>query len=219
MSARPTTRRAPAAAAARRPEAPSGPPVRDFASPAAGYTIEWDVRPVYDFLFSLAKDDDSPEDLPEADRTWLTDARAAMATEFADRRGRRVRPGDGRPRGRGRRRATGAAHRGGVPRRDRHHPTSDLVRSILSDFARDPDLGELVQRASTGDQDALAALREAMPEHKAGFPALLADPERGHRRIVADPSRLGARRSPPSSRGSRRSSNETMPCAPWTAAR
>ena len=184
MSARPTTRRAPAVAAARRPEAPSGPPVRDFASPAAGYTIEWDVRPVYDFLFSLAKDDDSPEDLPEADRTWLTEAREAMASEFAD-------PADA---------AFAQAMAVHVAAVAVERPelrtvaefldaidtirTSDLVRSILSDFARDPDLGELVQRASTGDQEALAALREAMPEHKAGFPALLADPERGHRRIV-----------------------------------
>jgi DNA-binding transcriptional ArsR family regulator len=184
MSARPTTRRAPAAAATRRPEAPSGPPVRDFASPAAGYTIEWDVRPVYDFLFSLAKDDDAPEDLPEADRAWLTEARAAMATEFAD-------PADAAF-------AQAMAVHVAAVAVERPElrsvaefldaidsiPTSDLVQSILSDFARDPDLGELVQRASTGDQEALAALREAMPEHKAGFPALLADPDSGHRRIV-----------------------------------
>ncbi len=180
MAARPT--RTPTAA--RRPEAPSGPPVRDFASPAAGYTIEWDVRPVYDFLFSLAKEDDSPEDLPEVDRTWLAEARTAMEAELGDAADAAFRPGDGRPRRRGRGRAAGTSDRGRFPRCDRHHPDPDLVTSILSDFARDPDLGELVQRASTGDQDALAALREAMPEHKAGFPALLADPESGHRRIV-----------------------------------
>ena len=93
MSARPT--RAPAATAARRPEAPSGPPVRDFASPAAGYTIEWDVRPVYDFLFSLAKDDDSPEDLPEdgpdvADRgapRWLVDGHHDLTADALERVG------------------------------------------------------------------------------------------------------------------------------------
>jgi DNA-binding transcriptional ArsR family regulator len=184
MSARPATRRAPTATAVRRPEAPSGPPVRDFASPAAGYTIEWDVRSVYDFLFSLAKDDDAPEDLPEADRTWLAEARAAMAAELGDAADADFAQAMAvhvaavaveRPELR-----TVAAFLDAVDT----IPTADLVTSILSDFARDPDLGELVQRASTGDQDALAALREAMPEHKAGFPALLADPAGGHRRIV-----------------------------------
>ena len=184
MSARPTTRRSPTATAARRPEAHSGPAVRDFASPAAGYTIEWDVRPVYDFLFSLAKDEDSPEDLPEVDRTWLTEARTAMATELGDVADTEF--------------AQAMAVHVAAVAVERPElrtvgafldaidtiPTPDLVTSILSDFARDPDLGELVQRASTGDQVALAALREAMPEHKAGFPALLADPESGHRRIV-----------------------------------
>ena len=29
------------------------PQVRDFASPSSGFVIEWDVRPAYDFLFSL----------------------------------------------------------------------------------------------------------------------------------------------------------------------
>jgi DNA-binding transcriptional ArsR family regulator len=160
------------------------PPVRDFASPAAGFTIEWDVRPVYDFLFSLAKEEDSPEDLPEADRTWLAEARAAMATELGDSADAVFAQAMAvhvaavaveRPELR-----TVAAFLDAVDT----VPTPDLVRSILSDFARDPDLGDLVQRASTGDHDALAALRKAMPEHKAGFPALLADPESGHRRIV-----------------------------------
>ena len=184
MAARPTTRRAPTAPAVRRPEGPSGPAVRDFSSPAAGYAIEWDVRPVYDFLFSLAKEDEFLQDLPESDRTWLAQARAAMAAElgddadmqFAQAMAVHV--------------AAVAVERPELRTTDAFLdaidtvPTADLVRSILSDFARDPDLGELVQRAAAGDQEALAALRLAMPEHKAGFPALLADPESGHRRIV-----------------------------------
>jgi len=182
MSARPTRPSAPTPAARR--GAPASPPVRDFATPAAGYTIEWDVRPVYDFLFSLAKDEDSPEDLPEVDRTWLAEARAAMAAELGDTADTEF--------------AQAMAVHVAAVAVERPElrtvpafldaidtiPTPDLVTSILSDFARDPDLGELVQRASTGDKDALAALRKAMPEHKAGFPALLADAEGGHRRIV-----------------------------------
>ena len=76
MAARPVTRRSavanlPAGAAAPRP------PVRNF-SGGTGFTIEWDVRPVYDFMFSLSEDAGSTDDLPAADRRWLTDARASL---------------------------------------------------------------------------------------------------------------------------------------------
>ena len=183
MSARPATRKPPAPAT-RRSAAPASPPVRDFATPAAGYTIEWDVRSVYDFLFSLARDADSPEDLQDADRTWLAEARAAMVAELGDPREQEF--------------AEAMAVHVAAVAVERPElrtvdafldaveaiPTPDLVRSILSDFARDPELGELVQRASTGDRDGMIALREAMPEHKTGFQVLLADPEDAHRRIV-----------------------------------
>jgi DNA-binding transcriptional ArsR family regulator len=52
--------------------------VRDFRSASASYRIEWDVRSVYDFVFSLSGDAGSTDDLPPADRRWLVDARAAM---------------------------------------------------------------------------------------------------------------------------------------------
>jgi DNA-binding transcriptional ArsR family regulator len=158
--------------------------VRDFATPAAGFTIDWDVRSVYDFLFSLAREADAPEDLQEADRTWLTEAKAAMVEDLDD-------PGEQEFA------EAMAVHIAAVAveRPDLRTvaafldaaealSTADLVRSILSDFARDPDLGELVERASTGDRESMIALRDAMPEHKTGFQALLADPEDAHRRIV-----------------------------------
>lgn len=183
MSARPTSRR-PRAPVARRREAPANPPVRDFASPAAGFAIEWDVRPVYDFLFSFARDADSPEDLQEADRTWLTEARTAMVADLGDPAEEEF--------------ASAMAVHIAAVAVERPElrtveafldavdtvATPDLVKSILSDFARDPDLGELVERASTGDRESMIELREAMPEHKAGFQALLADPEDAHRRIA-----------------------------------
>ena len=184
MSARPTNRRAPTAAANRRLEAPTGPAVRDFASPAAGYAIEWDVRPVYDFLFSLAKEEDSPEDLPEADRTWLAEARATLVTELGEAADEAFASGMAVHI------AAVAVQRPELRTVDafldtvEQLPTADLVRSILSDFARDPDLAELVERASAGDAKAMTALRKKMPEHKAGFQALLADPDGAHRRIL-----------------------------------
>jgi DNA-binding transcriptional ArsR family regulator len=74
---RPSTRSL-ATATAR--EAAARVPVRDFTAGATGFTIEWDVRSVYDFLFSLSEDAGSTEDLPVEDRRWLKESRAALAT-------------------------------------------------------------------------------------------------------------------------------------------
>jgi DNA-binding transcriptional ArsR family regulator len=72
---RPATR--PATAATVRETAPR-PPVRDFTAGASSFAIEWDVRSVYDFLFSLSEDAGSTEDLPAEDRRWLKESRAAL---------------------------------------------------------------------------------------------------------------------------------------------
>jgi DNA-binding transcriptional ArsR family regulator len=52
--------------------------VRDFRNASASYRIEWDVRSVYDFVFSLSGDAGSTDDLPPADRRWLVEARATL---------------------------------------------------------------------------------------------------------------------------------------------
>ena len=61
-----------------RPLVRPGPAVRDFRGAGAGYRIEWDVRSVYDFVFSLSDDAGSTDDMPPADRRWLAEARAAL---------------------------------------------------------------------------------------------------------------------------------------------
>jgi len=185
MAARPTSSRSTGVSTAVRPTSPATPRVRDFATPAVGFTIEWDVRPVFDFLFSLTSEAGKTEDLPEIDRAWLRDARAAVPDAIRDEF-------DG----------VFAAEMGiyvaafAVQRPDLTTveafveaidtaSTDELMQAILCDLERDADLGGLVKQASAGDKDALAALSEAMPEHKAGFQALLADPVDAHRRIVA----------------------------------
>jgi DNA-binding transcriptional ArsR family regulator len=77
MAARPATRRT----TDRPATAPSRPAVRDF-SRGPDYTIEWDVRPVYDFIFSLSEEAGSTDDLPAADRQWLADARASLPQDI-----------------------------------------------------------------------------------------------------------------------------------------
>ena len=79
MAARPATRRT-----VERPQgAALRPAVRDFTG-GTGFPIEWDVRPVYDFVFSLSDDAGSTDDLPAADRRWLTDARASLPQDLRE---------------------------------------------------------------------------------------------------------------------------------------
>src|SRR6185437_9741657 len=70
--------RSPRPTRAVRPILRPAPIVRDFRSGGAGYRIEWDVRSVYDFVFSLSDDAGSTDDMPPADRRWLAEARAAL---------------------------------------------------------------------------------------------------------------------------------------------
>jgi DNA-binding transcriptional ArsR family regulator len=76
MSARPATRRT-----VERPPDAQRPAVRDFMG-GTGFPIEWDVRPVFDFVFSLSDDAGSTDDLLAADRRWLTDARASLPQDL-----------------------------------------------------------------------------------------------------------------------------------------
>jgi DNA-binding transcriptional ArsR family regulator len=76
MAARPRTR--PARDRDRTAAVAARPAVRTFGGGDTEYTIEFDVRPAYDFLFSLSGDAGSTDDLPAADRRWLADARASL---------------------------------------------------------------------------------------------------------------------------------------------
>src|SRR5712671_2171139 len=53
-------------------------PVRDFTTSAAAFGVEWQVRPAFDFLFALSTDSGSTDDLPAADREWLSTTLAAQ---------------------------------------------------------------------------------------------------------------------------------------------
>src|SRR5262245_2566317 len=85
MAARPatrTTRERPVETAQPRPA------VRDLSRGPASFAIDWDVRPAFDFVFSLSGDAGSTDDLPADDRAWLSDTKASMpaATEVEFKR-------------------------------------------------------------------------------------------------------------------------------------
>jgi len=181
MAARPATRRS----TERSLGDAHRPIVRDLGRGSATYTIEWDVRPAFDFLFSLSTDSGSTDDLPADDRRWLTEAKASL-------------PEDAR---------TGLAElfaselciTAGVLLIDRPDiQTSaefvdfvsvteprDVIRPILQDHHRDAAVDALVERALSGDGKAIDAIDERLPEwNREGRIAILRDPEAARDRIL-----------------------------------
>lgn len=141
-------------------------PVRDLNSGSASFAIEWDVRPVYDFVFSLSGDAGSTDDLPATDRKWLADAKADLPTEVRDAATRLFE-------------SEVAIHIAvvvvdqpalrtaddvvtAISSSDPH----DVIRAMANWSPREPDLTTLVDRALAGDSSALTALEETMPEYK-----------------------------------------------------
>jgi DNA-binding transcriptional ArsR family regulator len=141
-------------------------PVRDLNSGSASFAINWDVRPVYDFVFSLSGDAGSTDDLPATDRTWLADAKANLPADVQSAAARlfesevaihiavvvvdqpALRTADD----------VVAAISSSAP--------SDVIRAMANWSPREPDLTTLVDRALAGDSSALTALEETMPEYK-----------------------------------------------------
>jgi len=59
--------------------------VRDFSRPAAApYQVEFDVRTVYDFVFSLSEEAGATDDLPAGDRAWLSEVKTSLRGRVSD---------------------------------------------------------------------------------------------------------------------------------------
>jgi DNA-binding transcriptional ArsR family regulator len=181
MSARPTsTHRAPDRPAAALPRAA----VRGF-SGGGEYAIEWDVRPVYDFVFSLSEDAGSTDDLPAVDRKWLADARASLPRDvrasvsrlFEHEVAIQV--------------ATFAVEhpelrtpRQFVEALEAANPR-DVVRAVLCEAFLTPGLPELLERAINGEEAVMAEVTELLPEwHRDERLAMLRDPVGTHKEMV-----------------------------------
>jgi DNA-binding transcriptional ArsR family regulator len=186
MAARParTAAQHPVKRIKRAPAAAARAQVRDFTG-AAGFTIDWDVRPVYDFLFSLSEDAGSTEDLPAADRSWLKEAIASLPDGARSASGRLF----------------GTEHATHIAAFAVVHPElrtagafvaaikaaspADVMRAIFSESLHEPTLPALIDRLAAGDESALSDAVACLPEaHREERIALLRDPERTHREIV-----------------------------------
>jgi DNA-binding transcriptional ArsR family regulator len=180
MAARPTNRTVTA-------ESPRGssprPAVRDFTG-ATGQAIEWDVRSVYDFLFSLSEDAGSTDDLPAADRAWLLENRAAIGSAgglnklVAHDLSVHV--------------ASFAVERPELRTVDSFVDAIEtagpapLLRAVFCEaLAGEPTARPLFDRALAGEVGAIPALEAALPEWKRKERiSLLEDPKQTHAHVV-----------------------------------
>lgn len=181
MSARPTTR----PVRERPAEVSLRPAVRDLTRGPASFRIDWDVRPAYDFVFSLSAEAGSTDDLPAADRAWLTKAKAALPASLRDATERLFESEIcinaavlivDRPEVRT---ATEfvEALRSATP--------GEVIRGMLEYSPREPELAALIDRAIDGDAAAVTALEASFHDHrKEGRLEILRDPGGSMRTIV-----------------------------------
>lgn len=163
MAARPATR-----TVRERPveTAQPRPAVRDLSRGPASFRIDWDVRPVFDFVFSLSGDAGATDDLPAQDRTWLADSKAAMPPEIAAEF-KRLFESDvcihvaiiaiDRPQIRTAMDVVAAV---------KGTPYKDVLLGMFEEGPGDQALQALVGQALEGDQSVLPAIEELLPEWK-----------------------------------------------------
>jgi len=164
MAARPETRTAvrerPVEATQPRPA------VRDLSRGAGSFRIDWDVRPAFDFVFSLWDDVGETDDLPAADREWLTASKAAMPADVSAKFKRLFESGICMHV------ATIAVDRPNVRTANdlvavvAETPYRDVIRGTFQGHHDEPGLEELVDRALDGDEAALPAIAEVMDDYK-----------------------------------------------------
>ena len=175
MAARPATR----VTRERPAEAQTRPAVRDLSRGPASFRIDWDVRPAFDFVFSLWDDAGETDDLPAKDREWLTEHKAAMPADIATAFKRLF--------------DSGICTHVAVIAVDKPEvrsaadlvtavsatPYKDVILGIFDEGPNDQPLTAQIEAAMNGDEAALAAVSEELPEWKREARiAVLKDPER-----------------------------------------
>jgi DNA-binding transcriptional ArsR family regulator len=159
-------------------------PVRDFTAGSPRFAIEWDVRPAYDFLFSLSPEVGLTDDLPAPDRRWLKDARAGITAEAKERFGRVTHEEIpihlagfivDHPE-----LATAAEVVGAM----RAEGPVAVLRHLFGDMSSDSAIDPLVEQALGGDQDAVEQLRARYPGKHSISNAALVEPEAEFEAVV-----------------------------------
>jgi DNA-binding transcriptional ArsR family regulator len=140
--------------------------VRDLTRGATSFRIDWDVRPAYDFVFSLSGVAGETDDLPAEDRAWLKAALESLPDGLRDA-ARQIFESEicinaavllvDRPLVRTAREFVDA-FAVATP--------AEVIRGIFEYSEREPQLAALIDRAIDGDEAALTALSEELPEHK-----------------------------------------------------
>lgn len=162
MAARPATR----TSRDRSADAPARTPVRDLTRGATSFRIDWDVRPAYDFVFSLSRDAGETADLPAEDRAWLTTARNSLPDGIRAA-AKRVFDDEicinaaallvDRPAVRTARDFVDAFA---------ETAPADVIRALHEYTPREAGQAALIDRAIDGDAAAVKALEKATAEHK-----------------------------------------------------
>ncbi len=162
MAARPAAR----TSIGRSVDAPARTPVRDLTRGATSFRIDWDVRPAYDFVFSLSRDAGETADLPAEDRAWLKTARNSLPDGIRDA-AMRVFEDEicinaaallvDRPAVRTARDFVDAFA---------ETKPADAMRALYEYTPREPDQAALIDRAIDGDEAAIGALEATMADHK-----------------------------------------------------
>jgi DNA-binding transcriptional ArsR family regulator len=182
MAARPATRRP----MGRPTDVPHRAIVRDLTRGGASVRIDWDVRSAYDFIFSLSGDAGSTDDLPALDRAWLTDTRASLAPDVQEAIESLF--------------ESELAIHAGVLLVDQPDvrtsadmvalvesiEPSELVGALFAEDGHDKELGGLISQAIEGDEAALSALDDKLPDwNRKGRIELLRDPLIAKERILS----------------------------------
>jgi len=160
------------------------PSVRDFAG-GSSFALDWDVRPVFDFMFSLSAEAGTTDDLPAADRHWLRQAKAALPAEI------RAEIKALKETEIGIQLASFAVDRPELRTVDdtlaalEVVPTSELLSAMLGDLEIGPDTKSVTRAAVDGDKAALSTLLACSGEHAKAMTVLLTDPAETHRRILS----------------------------------
>jgi DNA-binding transcriptional ArsR family regulator len=190
MARRPTRTQEPTPRSARAvTSTPGQPRIRDFTRAPEPIVVDFDVRTVFDFVFSLSDDAGSTDDLPLADRRWLAEGKTALRETVGDAlelyasdlcivlAGLAV----GRP---------DVRRAAEFVELVRSTPDREIVRTFVAEELRTPETRPLAERALAGDAEAIEALAARMAEHGPGSrpgrlatlyrnPPAILDPARG----------------------------------------